>query len=58
MVPPDHSFDDINIMPFYHPAICADGRVVKGIIFMSSVILESGASKRRHFIVTVTESES
>ena len=35
--PQDYSFDDINDMPFYHSAICADSRVLKGIICMSSV---------------------
>ena len=37
--PPDYSFEDINVMPFYHSAICADSRVVKGIVFMSSLTM-------------------
>ena len=47
---PDHSFDGINTMPFttllsaafYHSTICADSKVVKGIVFISSLPADLG----------------
>ena len=39
MVPPDYSFDDINVVKGADSRVVkgADSRVVKGIVFMSSI---------------------